>query len=73
MRMHGRIIFRCPKPFLNLVAPQPFIERAMAARYARPNKSGGNKNEQIRIGDITIDAVIEREGPWRRPQDLPGL
>jgi glyoxylase-like metal-dependent hydrolase (beta-lactamase superfamily II) len=25
---------------------------------------------QMRIGDITIDAVIEREGPWRRPQDF---
>ena len=25
---------------------------------------------QIRIGDVTIDAVIEREGPWRRPQDF---
>jgi glyoxylase-like metal-dependent hydrolase (beta-lactamase superfamily II) len=25
---------------------------------------------QIRIGDITIDAVVEREGPWRRPQDF---
>jgi hypothetical protein len=23
---------------------------------------------QIRVGDITIDAVIEREGPWRRPE-----
>jgi glyoxylase-like metal-dependent hydrolase (beta-lactamase superfamily II) len=26
--------------------------------------------KQIRIGDVTIDAVIEREGPWRRPQDF---
>ena len=26
--------------------------------------------QQITIGDITIDAVIEREGPWRRPQDF---
>ena len=26
--------------------------------------------KQIRVGDITIDAVIEREGPWRRPQDF---
>jgi hypothetical protein len=26
--------------------------------------------KQISIGDITIDAVIEREGPWRRPQDF---
>ena len=25
---------------------------------------------QIRIGDITIDAVIERDGPWRRPEDF---
>ena len=24
--------------------------------------------KQLRIGDVTIDAVIEREGPWRRPQ-----
>jgi hypothetical protein len=28
---------------------------------------------QVKIGDITIDAVIEREGPWRRPGDFfPG-
>jgi hypothetical protein len=27
--------------------------------------------KQIRIGDITIDAVIEREGPWRRPRRGP--
>jgi glyoxylase-like metal-dependent hydrolase (beta-lactamase superfamily II) len=26
--------------------------------------------KQMRIGDITIDAVIEREGPWRRPRDF---
>jgi glyoxylase-like metal-dependent hydrolase (beta-lactamase superfamily II) len=26
--------------------------------------------KQIRIGDITIDSVIERDGPWRRPQDF---
>src|SRR6476660_10330999 len=25
---------------------------------------------QVKIGDVTIDAVIEREGPWRRPQDF---
>ena len=25
---------------------------------------------QIRIGEVTIDAVVEREGPWRRPQDF---
>jgi glyoxylase-like metal-dependent hydrolase (beta-lactamase superfamily II) len=25
---------------------------------------------QIKIGDITIDAVIERDGPWREPKDF---
>ena len=25
---------------------------------------------QIKIGDITIDAVIERDGPWRKPEDF---
>lgn len=25
---------------------------------------------QLRIGDVTIDAIIEREGPWRRPADF---
>ena len=26
--------------------------------------------QKIKIGEVTIDAVIEREGPWRRPQDF---
>jgi hypothetical protein len=30
----------------------------------------GKQMRQLRIGGITIDAVIEREGPWRRPQDF---
>ncbi len=25
---------------------------------------------KVKIGEVTIDAVIEREGPWRRPQDF---
>src|SRR5262249_35137480 len=25
---------------------------------------------KLKIGEITIEAVIEREGPWRRPQDF---
>jgi len=26
--------------------------------------------KQVQIGDVTIDAIIEREGPWRRPADF---
>src|SRR3546814_4711059 len=25
---------------------------------------------QMKIGAVTIDAVIERDGPWRRPEDF---
>ena len=25
---------------------------------------------QIKIGDVTITSIVEREGPWRRPQDM---
>ena len=25
---------------------------------------------QITIGDVTIDSVIERDGPWRKPEDM---
>lgn len=24
----------------------------------------------IRIGDVTISSIVEREGPWRRPEDM---
>jgi hypothetical protein len=40
-------------------------------RPLRCRKNGERDGmKQLRIGDITIDAVIEREGPWRRPQDF---
>ncbi|MEH2498242.1 hypothetical protein V1294_004721 [Bradyrhizobium sp. AZCC 1678] len=35
-----------------------------------PHNGERDGMKQLRIGDITIDAVIEREGPWRRPQDF---
>jgi hypothetical protein len=38
--------------------------------YASQKMGSEPAMKQLRIGDITIDAVIEREGPWRRPQDF---
>ena len=26
--------------------------------------------KQLRLGDLTISSIIERDGPWRRPQDF---
>src|SRR5690349_2830587 len=40
------------------------------ARYASSKGGSETAMKQLRIGDVTIDAVIEREGPWRRPQDF---
>ena len=47
------------------------MDSGPAPSGASRNDDRGKQNmKQIRIGDITIDAVIEREGPWRRPQDF---
>jgi hypothetical protein len=24
----------------------------------------------VRIGEVTITSIIERDGPWRRPEDM---
>ena len=26
--------------------------------------------QTLTIGDVSITSVIERDGPWRRPQDM---
>jgi hypothetical protein len=26
--------------------------------------------ETLKIGDVTITSIIERDGPWRRPEDM---
>jgi hypothetical protein len=26
--------------------------------------------QQLRIGNVTVDSIIERDGPWRMPADL---
>lgn len=41
-----------------------------ANSFVTLEKNREGRAKQLRIGDITIDAVIEREGPWRQPQDF---
>jgi len=31
---------------------------------------GQRTMRQIRIGDVTIDSIIERDGPWRMPAKM---
>ena len=26
--------------------------------------------KQLTIGDVTITSIIERDGPWRKPEDM---
>ena len=30
--------------------------------------SGGTRMKQLNIGDVTITSIIERDGPWRKPE-----
>jgi len=56
------------------VQPSELLLPSLNGRYRCPLRSPGQcwgrRMRQVRIGDLTIDAVIEREGPWRRPQDF---
>src|SRR5437899_5656860 len=67
--------------FCSICGGAPGKPKRMALQLARglsvlnspvtlPQNGGRTVMKQLRIGDITIDAVIEREGPWRRPQDF---
>ena len=48
----------------------PRVTKPPAACYPAKDRREEPDMQQIRIGDVTIDAVVEREGPWRRPQDF---
>ena len=37
--------------------------------YTIGKKSGGNMQE-LRIGDVTITSIVERDGPWRTPEAM---
>ena len=33
-------------------------------------KGKGNAMRSLKIGDVTITSIIERDGPWRQPEDM---
>jgi Metallo-beta-lactamase superfamily len=37
---------------------------------AGTTRGKGNAMRSLRIGDVTITSIIERDGPWRRPADM---
>src|SRR5215472_16840130 len=57
---------------------QNFVERACNARdkgvrdgYSlRANESSGDLMNKLAIGDVVITSIIERDGPWRKPEDM---
>src|SRR5262249_23269682 len=30
----------------------------------------GSPMKQLKVGDVTITSIIERDGPWRKPEDM---
>ena len=30
----------------------------------------GNEMETLTVGDVTVTSIVERDGPWRKPEDM---
>src|SRR5216684_3632012 len=41
---------------------------ALNPSYGRP--IGQDSMRKLTIGDVTITSIIERDGPWRRPEEM---
>jgi hypothetical protein len=42
-----------------------------AARRSGVGTTGGERSKwTLKIGDVTITSIVERDGPWRRPEDM---
>src|ERR1044071_5407087 len=61
--------------------PRPMRWRAGHRACARPapmaqlvllhcRTTGGNRMHKLTIGDVTITSIIERDRPWRTPEDM---
>ncbi|MBW7965346.1 hypothetical protein [Bradyrhizobium sp. BR 10261] len=47
----------------------PEIYGKIEQQKARPRTNGG-KSQTLKIGDVTITSLIERDGPWRKPEEM---
>ncbi|HEY5827433.1 MAG TPA: hypothetical protein VIV01_03640, partial [Hyphomicrobiaceae bacterium] len=34
------------------------------------HEAGRQPMQTLKIGDVTITSIIERDGPWRKPEDM---
>jgi glyoxylase-like metal-dependent hydrolase (beta-lactamase superfamily II) len=48
----------------------PRTERARIGSQAARRRMGWEGMKKLAIGDVTITSIIERDGPWRRPEDM---
>ena len=44
--------------------------RALVALTVAAKGGGTVHMRTLKIGDVTITSIIERDGPWRRPEDM---
>jgi hypothetical protein len=40
----------------------------LLASVAAMTRGKGNAMRTLKIGDVTITSIIERDGPWRQPE-----
>jgi hypothetical protein len=48
----------------------PRTERARIGSQAARRRMGWEGMRRLAIGDVTITSIVERDGPWRRPEDM---
>jgi len=44
--------------------------RGVSQKTQATTHPNGNSMRTLKIGDVTITSIIERDGPWRRPEDM---
>ena len=50
--------------------PEPRPSRACRPRQLGFDRRGERPCRPLRIGDVTITSIVERDGPWRTPEEM---
>jgi hypothetical protein len=47
-----------------------FVLPAPAVGATVPDGKRATLMQTLKVGDVTITSIIERDGPWRKPEDM---
>ena len=61
---------RSRPPRRGRVPPWTAVKKRDTMNSKRARPGGGGACAGLTIGDVTITSIVERDGPWRRPEDM---